>query len=335
MQKAMMLYAKDRRCYLEWAYTESVREQIKTFCDLLPDPVNEMQLEEYAEILKEIEILFTSWWVPELTVLQIKKYFPKLKIVFYAAGSVQYFARSFLENGVRVVSGWAANGTPVAEYTVAQIILANKGFFQNSIRMRENYDDARAFSDCFSGNYGAKIGILGAGAVGSRVISLLRPYQLEVWVYDPYLSEKRAEELNVTKHSLEEIFEQCDVISNHVAKLPETEGMINYSLLSRMKSCSTLLNTGRGSQIVEDDLIRVMQEDCTRTAVLDVTDPEPPIEDSLLYGTANIILTTHIAGSMGLEIGRIGQYIADEALRFVRGEPLKYEITEETLQTMA
>lgn len=335
MRKAMMLYAKDRRCYLERAYTESVREQIKTFYELLPDPVNETQLDEYAENARETEALFTSWWVPELAAPQIKKYFPKLKIIFYAAGSVQYFARPFLENGVRVVSGWAANGTPVAEYAVAQIILANKGFFQNSARMRENYDAARTFSDCFSGNYGAKIGILGAGAVGTRVISLLHSYQLEVWVYDPYLSEKRAEELNVTKHSLEEIFEQCDVISNHVAKLPETEGMINYSLLSRMKPCSTLLNTGRGSQIAEDDLIRAMQEDCTRTAVLDVTDPEPPLADSRLYSIPNIMLTTHIAGSMGLEIGRIGQYIADEALRFVQGEPLKYEITEETLKTMA
>lgn len=335
MIKAMMLYAKGKRCYLERAYTKSVREQIEASYELLADPVNETQMEEYAEILQETEALFTSWWVPELTEQQIKKYFPKLKILFYAAGSVQYFAKPFLKQGIRVVSGWMENGTPVAEYTAAQIVLANKGFFQNQARMRINYDEAREFSDCFSGNYGAKIGILGAGAVGSHVISLLHHYEMDIWVYDPYLTEERAEELKVTKHGLEEIFECCDVISNHVAKLPETEGMLNYALLSRMKSYSTLLNTGRGSQIVEADLVRAMRENTTRTAVLDVTDPEPPAADSLLYGEPNIILTTHIAGSMGLEIGRIGQYIADEALRFVHGDALKYEIREETLKTMA
>ena len=65
----------------------------------------------------------------DLTEEQIAEYLPSLKAVFYAAGSVQAFARPFLNRGIQVFSAWAANAVPVAEYTVAQIILAGKGFY--------------------------------------------------------------------------------------------------------------------------------------------------------------------------------------------------------------
>jgi len=63
--------------------------------------------------------------MPEFTEDEIKTYLPNLKAIFYGAGSVQSFARPFLNCGVRIFSAWAANAIPVAEFTVAQIILAN------------------------------------------------------------------------------------------------------------------------------------------------------------------------------------------------------------------
>lgn len=335
MEQAVFFYDAGRRSYLDRAYPQPVRERLERLFDFYPQPVNETQLDALAPALRSVQAMFTSWWLPELTQEQIRRYFPSLQVVFYAAGSVKYFAEPYLRLGIRVVSGWAANGVPVAEYAAAQIVLAGKGFFQNPRRMQTDYEQARAYSDACTGNYHAKVGILGAGAVGRRVIRLLRAYELEIWVYDPYLSDADAQELQVQKHSLEEIFSECAVISNHVAQLPETRGMIAYALLHRMQPYATLLNTGRGSQIVEADLIRAMQEDKTRTAVLDVTDPEPPLPDSPLRTQENIFLTTHIAGSMGGEIGRIGEYIAQEAERYCAGEPLRYEITLEKLKNMA
>ena len=79
---------------------------------------------------KSTEYLFSSWGMPVLNEDEIKALLPALKAVFYGAGSVQYFARPYLHCGVRVFSAWAANAIPVAEYTVAQILLANKGDFQ-------------------------------------------------------------------------------------------------------------------------------------------------------------------------------------------------------------
>ena len=75
---------------------------------------------------KDTEVIFSTWGMPKFTEEELAEYLPSLKAVFYAAGTVQAFARPFLSRGVRIFSAWAANAVPVAEYTVAQIILANK-----------------------------------------------------------------------------------------------------------------------------------------------------------------------------------------------------------------
>ena len=70
-------------------------------------------------------------------------------------------------------------------------------------------------------------------------------------------------------------------------------------------------------------------------AILDVTYPEPPEQDSELYTLANCILTPHIAGSSGNEVRRMGQYMEEEYESFVTNQPCKYEVTLEMLKTMA
>lgn len=81
---------------------------------------------------KETEYLFSTWGMPMLSEEDIREFLPNLKAVFYGAGTVQYFVCPFLACGVRVFSAWAANAIPVAEYTVAQILLANKGLLPAS-----------------------------------------------------------------------------------------------------------------------------------------------------------------------------------------------------------
>ena len=89
------------------------------------------------ENFKDTEYIFSTWGMPVFTKEEVIQYFPSLKCVFYGAGSAQHFARDFLENNVKVFSAWGANAVPVAEYTVAQILLANKGFFLSSKERRK------------------------------------------------------------------------------------------------------------------------------------------------------------------------------------------------------
>ncbi len=285
----------------------------------------------------ETEYLFTTWGAPRLTEQEIRTYLPKLKAVFYGAGSVQYFARPYLNCGVRVFSAWAANAVPVAEYALAQILLANKGYFQLDRRYRDGgFASSAAYADRFTGNYGVKVGLLGAGMIGRRLIALLKPFEVEVLVFDPFLLKEDAAALGVKKASLEEIFESCQVISNHLANNEQTKGMLHYGLFSRMLPHAVFINTGRGAQVVEEDLLRAMNEQPDRTALLDVTDPHEPLpKNHPFWNCPNIIITPHRAGSVSNETFRMGKIIYEQYCHLIAGEQPEYEVTLSMLQTMA
>ena len=135
--------------------------------------------------------------------------------------------------------------------------------------------------------------------------------------------------------SKEEIFETCHVISNHLANRPETVGIIRRDLLERMSEYAVFINTGRGAQVDMAALIDEMRAHPKRLALLDVTDPEPPLADSPMLTMDNIILTSHIAGSQQDEFHRMSEYMKNEYLAFVSGQPTKYSVTLKMLETMA
>jgi len=303
--------------------------------------VGDIPIRTLAEIrenpMPEVEYIFSTWGFPEMTEVEIETLFPKLKAVLYAAGSVQAFARPFLARGVRVFSAWAANAIPVAEFAAAQIVLANKGYFQAHEHYRRGHAESIAYCESFAeGNYGGKVGLLGAGMIGRHVIHLLAPYEVEIWLYDPFVSEEQAAALGVVKKSLEAVFEQCRTVSNHMANKPETRNILDYALFSSMLPNATFINTGRGAQVVKADLLRAMAECPGRTALLDVTDPEEPVAaDSDYWKHPNVFLTPHRAGSMVNEVRRMGQFMLEEYARMLAGEAVRYEVTAEMLTAMA
>ncbi len=301
----------------------NMKEKVFVKNDILTNPEN----------FKDTEFIFTTWEMPTFTEEEIKGLLPSLKAIFYGAGTVQYFARPFLNCGVKIFSAWAANAVPVAEYTAAQIILANKGFFK-TMRYVNRVEAYETFCK-FPGNYGVKVGIIGAGMIGKLVIKKLKDYDLEILVFDPFLPDKKADELGVKKCDLETLFASCQVVSNHLANNAETKGMLNGALFEKMLPYATFLNTGRGAQVVESDLIAFLKERPDVMAILDVTEPEPPEGNSELYMLPNCILTPHIAGSWGIEIRRMGEYMKKEYKCFINNEPTKYEVTLEMLKTMA
>jgi phosphoglycerate dehydrogenase-like enzyme len=156
-----------------------------------------------------------------------------------------------------------------------------------------------------------------------------------VLAFDPFLSDEKAEMLHVRKVSLKELFETCEVVSNHLANNAQTKNMLDYTLFSRMPKYATFLNTGRGAQIVEEDLARFLQERPDCTAVLDVTVEEPLPSAHPLYGCENCFITTHIAGSAGREVWRMAEYMLEEFEHYTTGEPTRYGVTLEMLETMA
>lgn len=323
---------------IDYVYSDGVKSKLFEKLDFSTTHViTKRELDEYREILVGTDYIFSTWGMPRFTREEIREYLPNIKAVFYAAGTVQGFAREFLEEGAAVFSAWAANGVPVAEYTFAQIILASKGFFRRLHRQSAGSAwDNKNPSVSFPGNYDIKVGIIGAGVIGKMVIERLHTLDnVEVLVFDPFLPDEKAAELGVKKTDLDEIFAECDVISNHLANNAQTVGMLNGRLFDMMKPHAVFINTGRGAQVVESEMIAALEAVPTRAAVLDVTDPEPPRPDSPLYTLDNVFLTPHIAGSLGNEVHRMAEYMYEEFLSFDANKPTRYSVTVEMLKTMA
>lgn len=285
--------------------------------------------------LKDVEAIFSTWGMPTMSAEEIQAYLPNLKYLFYAAGSVQAFAKPFLHRGVRVFSAWQANAVPVVQYTFAQIILALKGYFPAQAATRTDRSAGAEVFGHYPGMFDVKVGLLGCGAIGSRLAEMLKQLDVEVWVFDPFLSEERAASLNVRACSMEEIFAECDVVSNHLANLPATEGIIRREHLLSMKPYSTFINTGRGPQLDEKDLYDMLTLDPTRWALLDVMTDEGHSDTNPLNALPNCLITPHIAGSSGFEVRRMANYMIEAFDCVVENQPCTYEVFEKMLETMA
>ncbi len=287
---------------------------------------------ERVHELQDIELIFATWGMPMLTLAQLDA-LPNLKAIFYAAGSVQGFARPFLERGVTICSAWAANGVPVAEWTLAQILLANKGYWMNARAAAQ--PQTRKGAPHGRGNFGATVAILGAGQIGRKVIELLRSFELKIIVFDPFLSAHDAEIMGVETVDLNAAFARGQVVSNHLANLPATVGMLRGYHFAQLPANAAFINTGRGATVCENEMIEILRARPDVTALLDVTEPEPPREDSPLYDLPNVHLTSHIAGSIGDETVRMADYMIAEWQRWQRGQDLHYQVTIPMLETMA
>lgn len=333
MKKAMFMGSRGN---VDYVYSNKTKDLLASELEFIAPVYTRDEIPERASELRDVTYIFSTWGMFSFKEEEIKEYFPSLRAVFYAAGSVRGFAEPFLNCGVEVFSAWAANGVPVAQFTVAEIHLALKGFFATLHKSgRETWTNHRA-PIAYPGIMDEKVGIIGAGMIGRMVIEELCRYPVEVLVYDKFLPAEDIEALGGKKAELEEIFSECLVISNHLANIPATVGMLDYSLFSKMRDGAVFINTGRGAQTVPEDMIRALNENKSRAAVLDVTDPEePPRPGSPLYEMDNVFLTPHIAGSIGNEVHRMSEYMYEEYKAYSKGEPTRYSVTHKMLLTMA
>jgi phosphoglycerate dehydrogenase-like enzyme len=221
----------------------------------------------------------------------------------------------------------------VAEYSHATILLGLTGFW-SSQRLARTGKFSHQHSPV-AGAFHSNVGLVSLGAIGRLVAGHLVKHEINIMAYDPFATPAAAASLGVTLVSLEELFAKSHVVSLHTPWLPETEKMINGPLLRAMPQGATLINTSRGAVIDEADLCAVLAERSDITAILDVTHPEPPLPDSPLRALENVVLTPHIAGSVGGEIARMGYWMKDELDLYLHGKPLQHGVTKDMLARMA
>ena len=288
----------------------------------------------HAERLAEAEILITGWGCPPIDESALAR-MPRLRAVLHAAGSVRSLISAAAWKQLTLVTNAAeANAQPVAEFTLAAVILAAKNAFGARDRYRATHTYQSAEQTAEIGAYGVRLGVIGASKVGRRVLELVRPLDLDVAVSDPYLDTAHAADLGATLLELDELLATSAVVSLHAPDLPETHHLIDRRRLALIPDGGCFINTARGG-IVDERALTDELVSGRISAMLDVTEIEPLPQDSPLYRLPNVFLTPHIAGSLGNELARLGTAAVTELERFCAGLPPLHPVRQADLARVA
>ncbi len=256
---------------------------------------------------------------------------PTLKIIGEMEGD-RFASRIDLDaawaRGIRTVDTTNASSYPVSEWALALILVSLKNgaaHFRRMIAGQTRFD--RTLMEGMQGVlWGRRVGLIGCGHMGRRLMKFLRAFETEIWVHDPYLPQELPEALGFLQTSLENVL-SCDVVVCLVPHTPRTEGMLGKEELARLRPGTVFVSVSRGKVTDPDALIdRLKQGDIV--AGLDVFNPEPVPPDSEILQLPNVFLSPHI-GAFGGSTGSLGFFslMVDELDRFFHGHETQFDLT--------
>ena len=255
---------------------------------------------------------------------------PNLKIVGELEGD-RFAARIDLdacwERDIRTVDTTNASSYPVAEWALGLILISLRNIGTQFRRMISGEPRDNEMTPYGGVLRGKRVGLIGCGNMGRRLISYLKPFDVEIWVHDPYLSREMADALDFLQTSFENVLTKCDVIVCLAPLTPATRGMIGKKEIDMIPPGTAFVNVSRGAIVDSDALIdRLKKNDIT--AGLEVWDPEPVPEDSEIRHLSNAFVTPHSSAKRAEgQLNEFFEMMVDEFDRFFHGHETKYDLT--------
>ncbi|GAB3261297.1 hydroxyacid dehydrogenase [Kineosporia babensis] len=316
----------------------SEQERLQELADLVSaEPITAFDSPGARSALAAADVLITSWGAPTLTAEHLQAA-PQLRAIIHAAGSVRdLLGHHVWQRGIAVSAAADINAVPVAEFTLAAVIMAGKQAWTLSSRARIEgplaWPDIRGREDL--SNYGRVVGVLGFSRIGRRVVEMLGLLQTSaVLVTDPFADPHAVAAAGAELVPLPELLSRSDILTLHAPALENTRHIIGAPELALMPDSATLINTARGTLVDHEALTR----ECAAGrlhAVLDVTDPEPLPTGHPLLSLPNVMITPHLAGSLGSEVRRMSAHAITELERFALGKDFLTPVTAAELEWIA
>lgn len=317
-------------------FSDQAWDRLSEFAEIIhhtgQEPADKNDL---IRVLPTADACITSWEVARLDE-DVLTAAPRLKAMAHMGSSVKRFiSDGFWERDMHLTSAGIALAKTVAETTLGLMLVGQKMIWPLGNHVRDGgWREESYWERWFSRElFRKKVGIIGASNVGRHVIELLKPFDCQILLYDPYLSSQQAAALGVEQMELDELLVHADVVSLHVPANDETYQMLNAERLKLMKDDALIINTARGTVIEEKALVKELEAG-RFFAFLDVTDPEPPAADSPLRKLPNVVVTPHIAGCIE-NCGHMGELAVEELRRYFASEPPIYQVTKEYLERIA
>ncbi|MFC1713536.1 hydroxyacid dehydrogenase [Candidatus Poribacteria bacterium] len=322
--------------------SEEAEKKLISFANLVKNEKDSVPSEtEMCEMLEDADGCITGWGA-KLTepVIEAAR---KLKIIGHAAGSVKAVVPALAyERDIVVTHAAATIALSVGEMCLGFAIAGLRNFIQHDTAFKQDGTRGdktipRLIED--KGLYGARVGIIGASMTGRQFIKLLKAFDsdVEIWVYDPYLTEAGASDLGASKVPLKQLLSRCDVISLNCAATPETRHMIGKEEVKLIKDGAVLINSARGALIdfngILDELRTGRFRACFDVYLETLSDDE--IEVSEYRKLRNVLFTPGIAGPAGRVRRRLGGTIVEDFALFFSGKEPKHRVVLDLMPSMA
>ncbi len=277
--------------------------------------------EQVVERAKGAEILLVNKVVIDKSVMD---QLPALRCICVTASGYNNIDLRAAEKKEIVVCNAVGYGTPsVAQHVFALLLaLTNRVAAHNESVQQGGWAKNRDFSYWLSSIpelEGQTMGIYGFGRIGQQVAHIAQAFGMHI--LSTHKHPERDAMAGVRFVSIEELFEQSDVISLHAPLTEENEGIVNEQLLARMKSHGILINTSRGGLVQEEDLRNCLLNKKIFGAALDVLSQEPPAEDHPLFGLSNCLITPHMAWASLAARERLLDITVQNIKGFLKGKP--------------
>lgn len=196
--------------------------------------------------------------------------------------------------GILVINAPDGNTISATEHSMAMLL----SMARNIPQAHQSLKNKEWKRNQFKGTelYRKTLGVIGAGRIGLGVAKRAKSFGMNILAFDPYLTEDKAKQLNITKASIDEIAQQADFVTLHTPLTPKTKGIISVDFFAQAKPTLQIINVARGGIIDEQALIKALDEGQISRAAIDVFEHEPAI-DSPLVSHDKIIVTPHLGAS--------------------------------------
>jgi D-3-phosphoglycerate dehydrogenase / 2-oxoglutarate reductase len=256
---------------------------------------------------------------------------PDLKLAVIARGGpTNANVKAATLHGVLVSNAPGRNATATAEHTMSLILAVLRRIPESHTALAhgEWRGDYYEYDKCGLELEHSTAGLIGYGAIGSRVARMLRGFGCEVLVYDPYVKPEALGDL-AQNVELDELLSRSRIVSLHARATPETRGMISSKQLAAMPAGSVLINCARGTLVNYEAICDALDSGHLWGAGFDVFPEEPIPANSRLLTSPHIVMTPHIAGASKQTAEKAARIAAGEVRRFLRGEPLEHCVNPE------
>ena len=221
---------------------------------------------------------------------------PNLKVVARAGIGVDTIdVAAATKRGIAVMNAPGANTVSAAEHAIALLLSLLRHIPEAAETMKQGGWDRKRFEG--SELRGKTLGVVGLGRIGGYVAQVAHAFGMTIIAYDPFVAPQRAVELQARLLPIEQLLQEADIITLHVALTDETRHLLNAARLKLMKPTAFLVNTARGELVDEQALVAAVKEKRIGGAAIDVFAEEPLPKDSPLRGLERVLLTPHLAAS--------------------------------------